>query len=96
MTSETSMFPFLFPKGTGAFNKIGTDTLSLYLHRRIACLFSPWTLHKPYLLIMFQLRQAVVTVNSISEKALESDMAYYAKKHPNCTESVSITLPDIA
>jgi hypothetical protein len=89
MTCESSLFPFLFPDGTGAFckDKHG-DTLSTYLHHRMSTMFSPWTLYKPYLLIMYDLRQAVVTVNSISEKALESDMAYYKKKHPKATDTV--------
>ncbi len=51
-----AMFPYLFPFGTGVF--WGGSTLVKYLAYRAKCLFSVWTLCKPYLLLMHVLRQS--------------------------------------
>ncbi len=89
MTCEAAVFPFLFPQGKGMYIKEpSTPPLSVYLHYRMLELFSPFTLYKPYLLVMFQLRQAVVTANSITSVALEKDIVRYKKKHPGCTDEV--------
>ncbi|EFJ48235.1 hypothetical protein VOLCADRAFT_90916 [Volvox carteri f. nagariensis] len=49
-TTAMAMFPYMFPFGAGAF--VGSTTLVKYLVYRAKCLFSVWTLCKPYLLLM--------------------------------------------
>lgn len=54
---DNALFPFLHPGGVGAF-KSG-DSLSLLLRQRMQQLFSPFTLVKEYLLVMFQVSYTV-------------------------------------
>jgi hypothetical protein len=49
---DNALFPFLHPGGVGAF-KTG-DSLSTLLRQRMQQLFSPFTMVKEYLLVMFQ------------------------------------------
>jgi hypothetical protein len=55
-SAEMALFPYLFPFGAGAY--MGGLTLVKYLAYRSKCLFSVWTLCKPYLLLMHVLRQS--------------------------------------
>jgi hypothetical protein len=61
VTLEMALFPYLFPNGTGAYQHTSNaiESLAAYLMFRMKCFFSPWTLFKPYLLMMFQVRQVV-------------------------------------
>lgn len=54
ITMESAVFPFLFPFGRGYYD--GYIQFSNYVKMRICTLFSIYTLYKPYLLIMFQLK----------------------------------------
>lgn len=54
LTVDSALFPFLHPGGRGAF-KSG-HSLSRLLQQRVQQLFSPYTLVKEYLLVMFQVR----------------------------------------
>ena len=72
MTLETTLFPFLFPHGHGAYD--GRTTLSEYLIYRITTLFSPFTLYKPYLLYMHDIRQSVQFLKEVSQQCLEKDI----------------------
>jgi hypothetical protein len=56
---ESAMLPYMFPKGTGMYPG-GKMTLPDYLRRRAKMLFSPFTLVKPYVFMMHQLRQVRV------------------------------------
>jgi hypothetical protein len=49
---DAAMFPFLHPGGLGAFRN--GESLSAMLQQRVQQLFSPFTLMKEYVLIMFQ------------------------------------------
>lgn len=53
---EAALFPYLFPHAKG-FRKV-TWRLDKYLQHRMLCMFSPFTLVKPYLPIMYQIHQA--------------------------------------
>jgi hypothetical protein len=64
MTLESALFPFLFPHGNGAYD--GRTTLSEYLKYRMNTLFSPFTLYKPYLLYMYDIRQSVQFLKEVS------------------------------
>lgn len=53
---DAALFPFLFPGGRGAFRS--GKSLSQMLQQRVQQLFSPFTLIKEYLLVMFQVTNA--------------------------------------
>ena len=59
VTLESAIFPYLFPDGQGAFQHIkdNKETLASYLAWRMKSMFTAFTLFKPYLLIMYQVRQ---------------------------------------
>ncbi len=52
ITLELSLFPFLFPHGHGAHD--GKISIHEYLKFCMNTLFSPFTMYKPYLLIMYE------------------------------------------
>ena len=54
VTLKSTVFPYLFPDGTGAFQhlKDSTETMAIYIKYRMQCFLTPFTLFKPYLLIM--------------------------------------------
>lgn len=52
LSLDGALFPFLHPGGVGAFRS--GDSLSVLLRQRIQQLFSPFTMVKEYLLVMFQ------------------------------------------
>lgn len=62
ITIESAMFPFLFPMGKGYYQ--GEMRFGDYLRMRINSMFSIYTLYKPYLLMMYQLKQAIMIANS--------------------------------
>eukprot|EP00798_Chlamydomonas_sp_ICE-L_P006763 gene6763-2640_t len=60
MNLESCLLPFMFPYGTGSFlASTRSFTFPDYLRYRMKSLLSPGTLIKPYLLLMYQVRQAV-------------------------------------
>ena len=85
LTMETAMFPFLFPHGTGHFDD--SITLNKYERMRMLQSFSVFTLFKPYLLLMFQVRQAMMLAKNVASYALSKSMHDHRKKHPGATES---------
>jgi hypothetical protein len=54
LSLEMAMFPFLFPHGHGVYD--GKTHFNEYLKYKMSALFSPFTLYKPYLLYMYDLR----------------------------------------
>ena len=84
LTLEVALFAMLFLHAQGAFRQSAEGKLDFltYLHMRIASLFSSFTLFKPYLLMMFQARQAYTPAKSIKDTALDSAIADYIAKHP--------------
>ena len=60
VTIESAIFPFLFPHGEGIWRPDSTlspfKSIMSYLNFRMKQLFSPFTLHLPYLMIMYQVR----------------------------------------
>jgi hypothetical protein len=53
ITLEISLFPFLFPHGHGVYD--GKIKIHEYLNFRMSSPFSPSTLYKPYLLVMYDI-----------------------------------------
>jgi hypothetical protein len=88
LTLETTLFPFLFLFEKGGFASPGTS--ADYLKRRIRALFTCFTLYAPYLLLMYQLRNAVILLNSIRSIAFDQEVHRYVKKHPEATEEECI------
>jgi hypothetical protein len=72
MSLEKVLFPFLFPHGCGAYDGIGG--LLPYLEQRMSTLFSIFTLYPPYLLLMYQVRQAIQLLNATKHLCLERDV----------------------
>ncbi|EFJ41020.1 hypothetical protein VOLCADRAFT_107856 [Volvox carteri f. nagariensis] len=88
LSAEMAMFPYLFPFGFGAF--MGGTTLVKYLAYRAKCLFSVWTLCKPYLLLMYVLRQSARLQDQNTEAVLESALLDYKSQHPNVSDEDAI------
>lgn len=57
-TFEQALFAPLFPNGRSFYTGVGT--LPGYVRMRCMALFTSFTLVKPYILVMYQLRQACV------------------------------------
>ena len=66
---EQGLFPHLFPFNTGAWD--GAVSICAYLRLRCNQLFSPFTLCKNYLLLMYHVRQAHVVSNCSKLKLLK-------------------------
>ena len=90
LSLETALFPFLFSHNEGAFD--GRVELHQYLQLRVRTrqLFSPFTLFKPYLLLMFQIRQAIRIVNATKDKLLEKHFIPFRKKNPQAYLAAAI------
>jgi hypothetical protein len=85
MTLESALFPFLFPHGIGAYD--GRTTLSEYLKYRMSTLFSPFTLYKPYLLYMYDIRQSVQLLKEVSQTCLDKEIKQTKQAHPNMNDA---------
>lgn len=85
LSCEAGLFPFLFPLGSGMFRR---GQLTQYLQYRMRALFTVFTIFKPYLLLMYLVRQAHVVAKSISSCVLERHLADYKKKKPDASEEV--------
>ena len=85
MTLESALFPFLFPHGHGAYD--GWTTFSEYLKYRIITLFSPFTLYKPYLLYMYDIRQSVQFLKEVAQQCLEKDIKQTQHADPHMNEA---------
>ena len=83
LTLELAVFAALFPHAIGAFKE---GRFSDYLRHRMSCGFSLFTLHKPYLMIMYLIRQCNLLQSSCGESVLEREMKSYRKAHPDCSE----------
>jgi hypothetical protein len=86
---EAGIFPYLFPHGTGLFAAPLINYCN-YLRFRMKQGFTLWTLYKPFLLVMFQIRQAHILANKCSSVFLEADLVKYRAKHPNCTDDEAL------
>ena len=85
MTLENTLFPFLFPHGNEAYD--GQTTISEYLKYRMNTLFSLFTLYKPYLLYMYNIRQSVQFLKEILQTCLDKEIKQTKHAHPNMNEA---------
>ena len=92
VTLELALFPFLFPSSNSAYD--GATSIQEYLKYRMTCLFSPFTLYKPYLLLMYDVRQALMLTNATRHMCLEKDYQAFQVKNP--TMSIEQIIGQIA
>jgi len=83
-TIESLIFPFLFPNGRG-FNA-GTFHLKEYLHFRANCMFSVYTLFKPYLLVSYQIHHTIKLAQVCTAVVMEAAVRKLRKKRPDICE----------
>jgi hypothetical protein len=69
ITLKLNLFPFLFPRGHGV-NDCKIPSYE-YLKVCMGSLFSPFTLYKPYLLIMYDIQQLISFIKQTSNICLE-------------------------
>lgn len=84
VTVEQALFPYLFVFGTGAWD--GTLNFCVYLRMRMCQLFSPFTLCKNYLLLMYHVQQTHHLVTDCAEATLQRYIAHNKRNHPDATE----------
>ncbi|DBA91865.1 TPA: hypothetical protein ACH3X1_015999 [Trebouxia sp. C0004] len=83
-TLEQALFPYLFVFAQGAWD--GGMNLCNYLRMRMSQLFSPFTLCKNYLLLMYHVRQTHRLVTDCAEATLQRYITKYKRDHPDATE----------
>ena len=81
---EQALFPHPFPFNTGAWD--GAVSICTYLRLRCSQLFSPFTLCKSYLLLMYHVRQAHLLSQNCSSTMLQRDIDRYTTEHPHATQ----------
>ena len=86
LTLELAIFAALFPHARGAF---AGGQFAEYLRYRMSCGFSPFTLYKPYLMVMYLVRQCGMLQRSCSNGVLERDIKSYMKRH-KCSEQAAL------
>jgi hypothetical protein len=69
---DLSLFPFLFPHGHGAYD--GKISIHEYLKFCMNTLFSPFTMYKPYLLIMHDLWQSIQLIKETSNTCFKNNL----------------------
>lgn len=85
---ENTLFPFLFPHNRGwAPTEI---TIPEYLSLRMQMSFSVWTLFKPYVLLMAQIKQALSLATNVTSLVLEKSLNDYQRDHPTCTDEAAL------
>jgi hypothetical protein len=78
MSLEKALFPFLFPHGCGAYDGIGG--LLIYLKQIM------FTLYPRYLLLMYQVQQAIQLLNATKHLCLKRDVQKLKHQHPQWSE----------
>ena len=84
LTLELAIFVALFPDGRGYFD--GNGGLADYLYDRMKASFSIFTLYKPYLPIMYLVRQCDMLKRNVKTQVLEKSLKNYKKSNPNSTD----------
>jgi hypothetical protein len=79
-----ALFPFLFPPRHGSYD--GIISFNEYLKYKMTALFSPFTLYKPYLLLMYHLHQPLQFIKETSKTCLEKDMKTCKIRNPKMTK----------
>ncbi|GAX84354.1 hypothetical protein CEUSTIGMA_g11776.t1 [Chlamydomonas eustigma] len=83
LSVELAIFTALFPNNKGGYC---AGSFCEYLRYRMMCGFSQYTLYKPYLMVMFLIRQCNMLHSTCPNGVLEIDIKHYSQKHPDSTE----------
>ena len=88
VTAEAVMFPYLFPAGKGYFSNPPAKTFhpSDYFKLRATALFTPFSLHKTYLLVCYTLLRCYDIVKKCNTQALMRHLRRHKAKHPEATD----------
>jgi hypothetical protein len=78
---EEALYPMLFPDGKGG--KPDGYPLSDYLEYRISQFFSPFTLYKPYLPMMYAARRTQEILENVTEVALRKEVEQLRRDDPD-------------
>lgn len=84
ITLKSAVFPYLFPFGHGNYK--GEVGFSDYIRMRIGMLFSVYTLYKPYLLLMYQLKQAIMIENTTDSTMLQRDKDAFKRNNKTTSD----------
>lgn len=87
---EAALFPFLFPHGTKFYTRGCNMTFASYLNHRAQSHCSPFSFFKPYLLMMFQMRQTEQLISNTKEMMFEKEVTNYCTHHPGCSQEGAI------
>ena len=83
---ECVMFPMLFPDGSG-HKPQKNATLPSYLQYRCSQLFSPFTLYKPYLPLMYSALRTHETLSNVSETYLLREVQALRSRDPTISDN---------
>jgi len=79
ITIKSAVFPYFFPFGHGNYK--GEVGFGDYIRMRAATLFFVYTLYKSYLLLMYQLKQAIMITNSTNTTMLQCDIDTFKRNN---------------
>lgn len=82
LSIEAALFTLLFPQGTGMFSGL---QFANYMKQRMRQCFSLFTLYCPYLIVMYQLKQAHTLLRHFTVRVLESQHARLLDRNPDTT-----------
>ena len=85
LTLESALSPFLFPDARGMYLGARPEegTMAKYFKRRVGALFSPFTLHLPYPLLMSQILRARRILVGTQRGAMERDLQRQRRRFPH-------------
>jgi hypothetical protein len=86
ITIESALFPTLFPQNRGWADGRFMGMVD-YMRMRSCQLFSPFTLVKPYTMVMFQMYMSCMLVNNVQEAVLEKSLQHFQKNNPKATQA---------
>jgi hypothetical protein len=83
-TLETCLFPYIHPNGVGGWD--GFSPFKKYMRWTVNKLFSPYTLCKTYMPVMFQMFQAVQIDDNTVASIFEAEYRKLSRKYPNLSD----------
>jgi hypothetical protein len=83
-TLEACLFPYIYPHGTCGWD--GYMPFKRYMRWTVNKLFSPYTICKTYMPVMYQMFQAVQVDDSTVASIFESEYKKLSRKYPNLSD----------
>ena len=84
VTPESCIMPYMFPHGRGMYN--GSMHLADYAIMRGRSGFSPFTMHLPYIVLLYMFLRCTAIVSSVHEEIIQTEVASYRRSNPNASE----------